>query len=473
MANTSSKNTIKKFNKNQDKSLNTSLVEIIQILEQYCGHIIINVTKLRKNYHRQTLKRLIGYTGENGNLIEPWLKTKSIDNSDYVDMGKFVINHNTANINLLIEQRVKLIETESEAPVIEVAGLLLNNLKRFNNYTIVKEGHINIRSLKVKISSKKLFDLLQAEGVLKKDNLPATDFDFHSEYTIELDNLPIVPIKKKNRNIDGLFEQLAEIKVIYSIISACLKQNSDTFITEQLTELKTNYISPNLYLNFPTTQSLEVRDIRKSQKIDIGNKEILNLFKLYSANKFLDRRYQVYNTETGEIFTKPTFDIIFEDNIVCRPKSLSCRMKLTKVDDLMKPIFDDLLGIENNGRVNTILSKVRAKDLVRLLKKRNQGKTIDKQEMLVAMRQAQTQLKQYVEKIYRDKISPLVLYIGSTGMLPKNMGNEALSATELAGKYPDLQFSPAEREGKFFEVGESIISVYTKDEYCAAKAVNV
>ncbi|MDJ0772454.1 MAG: hypothetical protein QNJ49_03350 [Mastigocoleus sp. MO_167.B18] len=459
--------------KNRDKSLQTSVIEVMEILEKYRQYIILNITKLREDYCRQTVKRFIGYRGKDGNLIEPWLKTKPIDNSDYVDMGKFVINHNTATINILLEQRVHLIKAEDEAITLEVAGLLLNDLKTFNNYTIVKDGQVNVRSLQVKISSKKLFDLLQKKGVLEKDDLPATTFDFHSEYTINLGGLPIVPLKQKKRKIDGLFQRLAEIKVISSIISACLKNNLDTFVPEQLTELQKNYISPNLYLNFPKTKSFEVLDIRKSQRIDIGSKEILNLFKLYSANKFLERRYQVYNTETGEILPKPNFDILFEKNITCRQKPLSSRMKITKVDDFMKPIFDDFIGIEDNGKTIAILSKVGAKDLMRLLQKRNQGKSIDKQEMLIAMRKAQTQLKQYVEKIYRDKISPLVLHVGSTGVLPKGMITSALTATELANKYPDLQFSSAEKEGIFFEVGESIISIYNKDEYYPVKHVEI
>ncbi|WP_235595824.1 hypothetical protein [Mastigocoleus testarum] len=459
--------------KYQDKSLQISIVEVMEILEKYRERIILNITKLREDYCRQTVKRFIGYRDKDGNLTEPWLKTKPIDNSNYVDMGKFVINHNTATINLLVEQRVHLIKAEDETIALEVAGLLLNDLKTFNNYTIVKNGQVNVRSLQVKISSKKLFDLLQRKGVLKKDNLPATTFDFDSEYTIKLDGLPIVPLKQKKRKIDGLFQRLAEIKVISSILSACLKTNLDTFVPEQLTELQKNYISPNLYLNFPKTKSFEFLDIRKSQRIDIGSKEILNLFKLYSANKFLERRYQVYNTETGEILSKPNFNILFENNIACRQKSISSRMKITKVDDFMKPIFDDFIGIEDNGKTTAILSKVGAKDLMRLLQKRNQGKSIDKQEILVAMRKAQTQLKQYAEKIYRDKISPLVLHVGSTGVLPKGMRTAALTATELATKYPDLQFSSAEKEGIFFEVGESIISIYNKDEYYPVKPVEV
>ncbi len=211
--------------KNRDKSLQTSVVEVMEILEKYRQYIILNITKLREDYCRQTVKRFIGYRGKDGNLIKPWLKTKPIDNSSYVDMGKFLINHNTATINLLLEQRVHLIKADDETIALEVAGLLLNDLKTFNNYTIVKDAQVNVRSLRVKISSKKLFDLLRTKGVLKKDNLPATTFDFDSEYTIELDGLPIVPLKQKKRKIDGLFQRLAEIKVISSIISACLKNN--------------------------------------------------------------------------------------------------------------------------------------------------------------------------------------------------------------------------------------------------------
>ena len=38
----------------------------------------------------------------------------------------------------------------------------------------------------------------------------------------------------------------------------------------------------------------------------------------------------------------------------------------------------------------------------------------------------------------------------------------------MAGKYPELAFSKDEKEGMFFEVGDTILSVYAKTEYFSA-----
>jgi hypothetical protein len=68
--------------------------------------------------------------------------------------------------------------------------------------------------------------------------------------------------------------------------------------------------------------------------------------------------YQLYDKETGEIFQKPAFELALNENIAFAHKQLSSRTKITKVDEFMKPIFDDFLGLEKNGRVTAILTKV-------------------------------------------------------------------------------------------------------------------
>ncbi|MGB3760561.1 MAG: hypothetical protein WBA07_29995 [Rivularia sp. (in: cyanobacteria)] len=457
-----------------------SLLELIQILESHRHSIIVNLKNLRDNYQYKGVKRLKGSRDINGQLIKPWLKTEYIDRGNYVGMGCFEMNRNTATINMLLTRKVKLVKTEDETPIIEIAGLLVNDLTSYNNYTIVSDGEINIKSLKVKISSKKTFDLLKQKGVIR-----AETFDFRTCHTINLE-LPLVPLDGKYSNIDGLFQQLAEVKILASIISAHLKQESDAFVPEQLDELKKHYLSKNLYLNFPTTKAEGAIDTRISYKIDIGNKDILNLSKLYSANKFLERRYEVYDTETWEIFSKPTFEMTLRENIAVRQKSLSPRMKISKVDELIKPIFDDFLGIESNGKVAGILAKVghiyngSGSILLPRFNQTEQDKVISseqdarttklgKQEKIAALTVVKTKLDEYVEKIYRDRISPLVFYIGSTGLLPDGMEGKVMSAIQLAAKYPNLSFSKDEGEGLFFEVGNSLIGVYEKVEYCSRK----
>jgi hypothetical protein len=55
------------------------------------------------------------------------------------------------------------------------------------------------------------------------------------------------------------------------------------------------------------------------------------------------------------------------------------------------------------------------------------------------------------------------------GFLPKNMQTKAMNSQKLAVKYPNLQFSSNEKQGKFFEIGDSIIGIYSKTEFDSQK----
>jgi hypothetical protein len=454
-----------------------SVLALLEILSKHRQHIIINLKYLKENYQRKGVKRIPGTRGEDGELIKPWLEIEYLEPGDYVQMGSFDINRNTATVNMLIRQKVKLVKSEDKTPITEVAGILLNDLTTFNNYTIVSDGEINIKALKVKISSKKAFEELQAVGVIDGE-----EFDFQTEYTLELADLPLVSFEGNYSSVEGLFTQLAEIKTLSSILTAHLKEESDVFIPAQIEELKKHYLSKSLYLNFPTTNEYTdlqtaladgTVDSRVSYKIDIGSLEILNLSKLSSANSFLDKRYEVYDSETGEIFKKPTFALGLNENIAFRSKSLSSRSKVTKADELMKGVFDDFLGIETTGKVAEILDLVGAGSLAILLQAKQSGQPVDKQEIINGMTTAKEKLERYTEKVYREKISPLVFYIGATGLLPDEMNTQGMDADELSSKYPNLQFSKSEQEGTFFVVGDTVISVYAQTEYFSRKPVGV
>ncbi|MEG3990357.1 VWA domain-containing protein [Microcoleus sp. S28C3] len=451
-----------------------SLLELIEILEENSNSIIINLKHLQENYQRKGLKRIEGKRDENGNLVKPWLKTEFLDGGEYVQMGSFAINQNTATINMLITRKAKLVKVEDESLIAEVAGILVTDLNTFNNYTIVSDGEVNIKSLRTKISSKPVFDLLKKCGVLEKDGSPVQEFDFRSEYDIKLETLPLVPFDGRYGSLDGVFEELAEIKILSSILSAHLKEESEAYTAEQLEELKQHYLSKSLYINFPTTtEYTDLKsaiangsvDSRVSYKIDIGSKNILNFGKLHSANKFLDRLYEVYHKNTGEKLAKPTFDITLDEPVVFAYKTLSSRTKVTKVDDLMRLIFDEFLGLEDNGIVSATLAKVGADSLLRLLQAKWQGEDVKREEFVAALANANERLEAYAEKVYREKVSPLVFYIGSTGLIPDEMEAKAATAEEINSKYGNLQFSKDEQEGMFFEVGDCIISVYAKNEY--------
>ncbi|MGK7905144.1 MAG: VWA domain-containing protein [Hormoscilla sp.] len=449
---------------------NISLLEAIALLQSHKSSIILNLKQLQSDYTRRGIKRIPGQRDKQGNLVKPSLQTAEIFDCEYVQMGDFEINRNTATINLLLTRPVKLVASgESGTEVTEVAGVLTTDLKQYNNYTIVSDGELNVKSLRVKFSNKKVFALLKERGLLD-----AAEFDFRAEYDIQLEALPLVPLTPPSSSMDGVFDRLAKLKVISSIISACLQGKSDVYVPEQLSELKSNYLSKHLNINFPTTtaysdfQEAIVRgevSARVSYKIDLGNRDILNLGKLYSANRFLDRMYEVYREETGEQLEKPTFAGILDEDVVVGHRTLSRRMQVTKVDELMRGIFDDFLGLEDNGILAAILSQVGADRLAEILPVKGNSEKVDKEELVSALTEAKSATDGHVEQLYRDKISPLVFYIGATGLLPDEMNAVAQTAGEISAKYSNLKFSKQEEQGTFFEVGDSIISVYGKTEY--------
>lgn len=446
-----------------------SLLEAIALLQSHKSSIILNLKHLQSDYTRRGIKRIPGQRDKQGNLIKPSLQTAEIFDCEYVQMGEFEINRNTATINLLVTRPVKLVAS-SGTEVTEVAGVLTADLKEYKNYTIVSDGELHVKSLRVKFSNKKVFALLKSRGLLDS----AAEFDFRGEYDLQLEHLPLVPWTPPCTNLDGVFESLVQMKVISSILSACWQVKSDVYVPEQMSELKSNYISKNLNVNFPTTTvysdfqeaiSRGEVEARVSYKIDLGNRDILNLGKLYSANKFLDRMYEVYLEETGEQLEKPTFDRILDEDVVVGHKTLSRRMQVTKVDELMRGIFDEFLGLADNGTVTAILSQVGADRLAEILPVKGNSEKIDKEELVSALTEAKSAIDRHVEQLHREKISPLVFYIGATGLLPDEMNAVALTAGEISAKYSNLKFSKEEEQGTFFEVGDSIISVYAKTEY--------
>ena len=449
-------------------------VTVIRLLEDHLGDWLVNLPHLQENYVRRGLKRLQGTRDDAGKLVEPWLKTESADAEEYARVSSFDVNRNAATLNMLISRRVQLVPRAGGKPVTQVAGVLLDDLRTFNNYTLVGDGELNVDKLKVKFSSKKCFEALWKADMLENDDgTPATKYDASAAYIVRFDNLPLVPAFAGDIKLDGTFEQLRDLKILASLVSAHLKEDSADFTAEQVEELKKHFLSKSLFLNFPTTnpytdlkQALQEGsvDTRTSYKIDLGNREILNLSKLHSANKFLERMYEVLDG-TGKQLDKAKFEDVLDGTCTYRHKQLSAKLKVTKVDDLMKTLFDDFLGLKANGSTVKILESVGAKDLAAIVKDRAKDKQPTRKVFVEALTDAKKKLEAKQESLFRETLTGLVFYIGATGVLPDEIEAKAQTADQISAKYPDLALSKDEKEGTFFEVGKSILTVYAKTEY--------
>jgi Mg-chelatase subunit ChlD len=447
---------------------------LINLLDANRGNFVINRKALTDVYVRRGLKRVQGSRDkETGKLTEPWLKTEFVGEDEYLPISSFDVNRNTATLNMMLTRKVKLVPAAGGAPIEQVAGIKLDNLSTFNNYTLVGDGELTVPYLKVKISDKSLFDKLLHEGVLETDGQPATKYDKDQEYTLRLDQLPIVPPFEGAVQLDGVFNELAQLKVLSSLCAAHLKEAAADLTPEQVEELKKHYLSKSLFLSFPTANpyaKLEDAlsdgsvDTRTSYKIDVGSKQILNLSKLHSANKFLDRMYEVIGAD-GKPVDKPAFEDVLDGTVTYKHKALSAKTKVTKVDDFMKNLFDDFLGLRPNGSAVKVLESVGADKLAAIVKDRAKGKQPAGKAFVEALADARKKLDARSDAVFAEKLSALVFYVGATGLLPDEVDAKAQSADVLAGKYPDLAFSKDEKEGTFFEVGDTILSVYAETEY--------
>ena len=418
------------------------------------------------------MKRVLGTRDDAGSLMPPTLKTEFADDDEYVRVSSYDVNRNAATMNMLISRRVKLVRVKGGEVIQQVAGVKLDQLSTFNNYTVVGDGELNIDRLKICISGKKLFDALVNEGILEnEDGTPAGKHDAKGAYLLRLDLLPLVPPFDGAVDLTGVFDHLCGLKILASLCGAHLKEASEDFTPEQVEELKKHYLSKSLFLNFPTTNpyvdrldalSKGVIDTRTSYKIDIGNKHILNLSKLHSANKFLERMYEM--RLNGQPVEKPKFEDALDGTWAYGFKTLSARVKVTKVDELMKDYFDEFLGLKPTGVTVKLLDGVGAKDLAKIVGERLKGKQPDRKAFVAALTDARKRLEDTQEQLFRDKLTQLVFYIGSTGLLPEEIDVKALTADQISNKYPDLALSKDEREGTFFEIGDVLLTVYAKTE---------
>lgn len=447
------------------------LLSLVQILADHRDGFRLDLDHLRQHYQRRGLRRLQGTRDESGRLVEPWLRSDLVDRDRHVAVQSFDVNRNTATLNLLIARKVQLVPTAGGEPIRQVAGVALDELATFNNYTLVGDGELNVPALQLRISDRGLFDRLRNEGVLEVNGQPAETHDPEADYLIRLDRLPLVPPFQGTVQLDGVFDQLAELKVLSSVCAAHLKEASDQFTPEQVEELKRHYLSKSLYLSFPTTteytdlqQALTegTVDTRTSYKIDLGSRSILNAGKLHSANKCLERLYEV-TTAAGARLDKPKFEDCL-DGCTYKHKTLSAHQAHAGGRIHAPPVRRlPRRGGERFSGVGAAPRRRRGPGPHR--RGAGRGQQPERAAFVQALTSAGRALDREAERLFNEKVSPLVFYVGSTGTLPDEIAARAHTAEEITTRYPDLAPSKDEQEGLFFEVGEAILTVYAKTEY--------
>ncbi len=155
-------------------------------------------------------------------------------------------------------------------------------------------------------------------------------------------------------------------------------------------------------------------DTRTSYKIDIGNTSILNLGKLHKRQQVLDRMYEVIGAD-GNPMEKPAFEDVLDGTVTYKHKTLSAKTKVTKVDEFMKDLFDDFLGLRPNGTAVKVLESVGADKLAAIVKDRAKGKQPLGRRLWKRLADARKKLEARTDAVFADKAERFDLLRGRDG----------------------------------------------------------
>jgi Mg-chelatase subunit ChlD len=458
------------------------LITLLGFLGQHARSLTVDMAHLKANYNRRGLKKDRGTRAEDGSLIPPAVGSRLVGDRATASVSSFDLNNNTASINMLCVRPIEIVKDKQV--VTEVAGIRFegeNQLHAYNNYTIVGDGELNLDALKVKLGDKRVFRQLAKWGLLSlhvgslRVVVKQGEYDPAAFYEIDLSELPLVDFQQpfSADSLQGVFNRLAHAKVVVSMMAALLKGRSDRFTDAQLAELGEYNLTGSLYYSPPTTVPYTDKavafaegqiDSRVSYQIDIGSTSILLRGQLLSANACLQRFFVA--TKNGNALPKGEkvkMPMWWDDGVAWSHKTLSIRTKITPIDDLMKPLYDDFLGLDRTGVFASTLttSGVDAADIIAFENELGDG--LDPDDVVELFNRIKRQVHRYSEELFDANVRPLVFYMGATGLLPDELEAPARTADDMKAAYPALKIGKPQAEGTFFVLeGDVVISVFAK-----------
>jgi len=453
-----------------------SVLAVLGTLATYRNGIRVNVDDLVKGYQRRGLKRIPGVRNDDGSLTPPNATLKTAKDRSALPVSGIEINRNTATCNIRMVQDGTLIDQRpgrEDQVIAEVEGVPLS-LKDYRNYTMVSDGDLNVTVLPLRITDKRCFKALADLGMV------TGTFDPNRQYDLDLSSLPLVDFGQSFDLPGDTFDRLLRLTVLQKLLSGITAGTSEALTAEQIAALKDVHVTPAGYFSPPTTNAYTdlkdaldkgMVDTRLSYKVDIGSPQITNLGKLHSGNAFLDRRFTVTDADGNEV-KKPKLPALLDDGMTVAVKALSARTKLDAVDEVMYPVFAEFLNLEDNGHLLAVLGEAgldydekKAFDQARI------GK-VDRDTRVETFTATLRKVNEAIDGIYDQTVSPLVFYVGATGLVPDEFGAKAMTAEQVVEKFPDLKLAKAEKEeGTFFLLPSGLLlTVYVKGEHFTTDA---
>lgn len=439
-----------------------SVLEVLTYLNAHTSTLSVDLAAFTKSYKRRGIKRIPGTRLADGTVEEPTVVSRYRDGDGWAKVNSFDLNRNTATINMLVSQPIDLFKKGENTRVASVAGVSLDDLKSFNNYTVVGDGMLNAPTLTLRTADAKTLDGLIAMGAPIFTCTPGQPFNLH------LSSLPLVDYDLNVGAVDfDTVRSLARLTVLSKILNGMVKGDSSGLTSDQVEELKKHYLTPAMYFSPPsTTEYADLNeaiatgkvDTKLSYKVDLGTPDITAASKLKSGNEYLQRRFTL--TFLGKDVEKPTLDYLIMPGAVWGVKKLSARTVLDAVDEISYPIYEGVLGLGEGKEAKALLKSVGCTDPDRFLN------GLRGENAKESVKVACHFVEKAIESIY-EKIRPLAFYVGATGLVPDTLGAKSFTSEEFSTAHPEAKLSKAEKEeGNFFVLpDQTVLTVFVKAEH--------
>ena len=454
-------------------------LDVLRTIEAHKADVMLDLNRLEDLYQRRGVKKIVGTREKDGTVVEPWVDTELLDKSGLATITSLDISTSAANVALKVTRKCRLTERKTGEPITNVAGIKMDSLDSFNNYTVIGDGELNMPNIPIKISKKSAFEALVKLGVLYRDSTPAVTYDFNADYMLKIDKLPVTRFSVDTGDLKTVFQKMAVAKILSSIAEASSPAETSDLTTEQVEALKAHHLSKNLYLNLPVTNEYADLqeaigsgsiDVQTSFKIKFGADGILGLSSFRSAKDFLDRMYVPEFSDGRELGKKEkaTWNMFFDEQTQgWAPKTLSARSKVTAADGVQKQIFDFMLGVSqvDTQGVVPLLREAGVDTLADVLSNPPASRSEHIGQIKKGLVEVGQKLNRYSHKLYSEKLFPLTMFVGATGMIPDDWDAVPKTAEELKQSWPEAKIGKAEADGIFYQDDETVLGVYTEKRY--------
>ena len=404
----------------------------------------IHMPKFLVGYQRRGVARLEGKFDENGNFVPnpvALVEDTTFDEDPLVQIASFSANTSEATVNMTTHRPAVLMKDGKKVP--RVAGRKLD-LSLMRSYTLVGDGEVLVEKFPIVINDQTVLNRLIS------DRFIPTTTKLNELVEIELPQFPVVPMVHSalpaptSNDLKNYAKLLVQEKIYRGILPAEAKGVQE-WTPEQVEELKSFSLTPNLSFSGPTTNHYADKDKAASEglidsytkyTVSLGNELATDIrTSLWSANEYLARRFavKVPNTDIEldkeGLIKKPKFEHLRLPDAEVQIKQLSARTKLTPLDGFVYPIFFDFLF----------------KELPKL--------TIEEAK-------EKLELTEHQIKAYEKYFSDFSMVLGSTGLIPDDWQAEIIPGDNLVERHSDIDMPKAHKDGTFFGVNDVYIGVH-------------